>query len=148
MDRKGKRKRKRRDAALSQTSRIPSVKLPLDDQPLSFSFKHLDSDNAKFLLDSCDAAFYRALIEKIKDYSSWTIEQFCDENGNDRRHRIHFPETSEPKGFSFLANEQLESSEIWQFCLDPMKEWRVHGFIIYNTFFIVWLDPGHRLFKK
>jgi len=54
---------------------------------------------------------------------------------------INFPDTPEPNGFIGLGfdPDQLEYQEAWQFELSPVEEWRVHGILIDDTFYVVWL---------
>ncbi len=73
---------------------------------------------------------------------------FCDQNNQERRHVIYFPETSEPHGFPNLKEEQLSYHESWQFCLTRERDWRVHGILIDDTFYVVWLDPNHSLYGQ
>jgi hypothetical protein len=126
----------------------PSV---LPESPLlKFSFKHLDPDHPKFRIDECPKEFWCALHRSIKHYSTWTVEQFRDENNNlEKRHPIYFQETSEPNGFG-IDEEQLDYEEAWQFSVIPVPTciWRVHGILQEDTFYVVWLDRCHRLFRK
>ncbi|MBZ5628113.1 MAG: hypothetical protein LAO06_04520 [Acidobacteriia bacterium] len=130
------------------TPAIPEIVVPAENRPLRFSFKHLDTANRKFQLADCNAEFFRALVERIRDYSSWTVDDFCDQNNNEHRHVIHFPDTTEPNGFAGLGfdPDQLEYHEAWQFELSPIEEWRVHGILIDDTFYIIWLDADHNLY--
>jgi hypothetical protein len=91
--------------------------------------------------------------EKLQEYSTWKTSDFRNEDYGDHRHKIYFPATSEPNGFQDVPNidvEQLGSEEGWQFGIyDPgwqWSRWRVHGILIADTFFVVWLDPEHKLF--
>lgn len=88
---------------------------------------------------------------RIKDYSTWTVESFRDQNNDlHRRHYIHFPATTEPEGFRNLDDENLGYEEGWQFSVIPDASciWRVHGALLDDTFYVVWLDPCHRLYLK
>lgn len=103
------------------------------------------------MFPSCPAEFSCELFARIKEYSSWTVEQFRDQNQNiEHRHTIYFPETSESKGFTSVVDEQLALEECWQFSVKPTPDciWRVHGILQDDTFYIIWLDPCHRLYVK
>lgn len=132
------------------TTRIPKQEAPsLDSSPVTFSFKHLDlGSNSKFHLQECDVAFLHSLLENLKQMSSWTVAELCDYENGKHSHHIHFDQTTEPDGFPALLDHQLEPEYFWQFSLDPKTFWRVHGFILDSTFFIVWLDPQHKLYRK
>jgi hypothetical protein len=126
--------------------RIPAPDLQEDDKRLlEFSFKYLDSTNEKFSPQECSVEFFRALIEAIQAYSHWTVERFTDQNNKDHRHIIVFEETTEPDGFSTLEEDQLAYHDAWQFGLSKTEVWRVHGILIDNVFYVVWLDPDHKL---
>jgi hypothetical protein len=127
---------------------------PLPPSPyLKFSFKHLDCSSEKFAVRNCHREdFWHNLLLRIKEYSQWTVDQFRDQNHqtNEHRHTIHFPETSEPDGFTNVDQENLALEEPWQFSVNPVPECigRVHGLLQEDTFYVIWLDPCHRLFLK
>jgi hypothetical protein len=127
---------------------IPAPILPPATASLKFSFRHLDIHTDKFQIRNCSAEFLRALLEAVREFSSWSVEQFCDPNNRERRHVIWFPDTTEPDGFPNLDAEQLSYHESWQFQLIRERDWRVHGILIDDTFYIVWLDPNHCLYTR
>lgn len=66
----------------------------------------------------------------------------------DRRHVIHFEKTTQKFGFieaPGVDEDQSNYSEPWQFGLRRDRVWRVHGFLIDDTFYVVWFDPNHDL---
>ena len=125
---------------------IPAPVIVPETALLRFSFKHLDLQTPKFGIALCSEAFLRKLLEVVRDRSSWTIEQFCDQNNNEHRHVIWFRDTTEAEGFSNIDQDQLSYHESWQFQLSQHEDWRVHGILIDDTFYVVWLDPGHALY--
>lgn len=130
---------------------IPSPRPAPEQQPVRFSFKHLDLANPKFVqkCQDCPQGFFDGLLERLKTFSTWTVEAFTNQNNAERRHTIWFPDTTEPNGFSNVDSEQLGLHEAWQFAVRPEDQanrWRVHGILIDDTFFVVWLDPNHLLF--
>jgi|SRR5580700_162221 hypothetical protein len=125
---------------------IPAPVIPPAIQTLKFSFQHLDHLSERFPLSGCGPEFLRQFLHTIHEMSSWTVEQFTDQNNRERRHVIDFSETCEPHGFSNLDQDQLAYHESWQFCLLPTEQWRVHGILIDDTFFVVWLDQNHVLY--
>ena len=128
---------------------IPRPSLLPDRQPLRFSFKHFHSDHPKFALAACDREFLSELVNRLTIYSQWAQEDFRDQNNKEHRHVIDFEQTTERDGFTSapgIDGDQLAYLEAWQFEVCPMRMWRVHGFIIDETLFIVWLDPEHNLY--
>jgi hypothetical protein len=78
-----------------------------------------------------------------------------NQNNSAHRHVIDFDRTSERDGFIAapgIDTDQLAFSEAWQFPVCPESRhepecfWRVHGFIVDDVFFVVWLDPDHKLY--
>jgi len=124
--------------------RIPKVRVLENANTLQFSFKHLDLSNDKYSVDACSAEFWASLARRLFDYSSWTVDQFLDPNHAEHRHLIDFSETSEP-GFWHLDTEQLAYEEPWQFQVG-VEGWRVAGFVLNETFYIVWIDYNHALY--
>jgi hypothetical protein len=55
------------------------------------------------------------------------------------------PDTTEKDGFAHL-NEQLRQIPAYQFQVSSNEHGRIHGLVIGNIFFIIWLDPDHRLY--
>ncbi|MBM7624797.1 hypothetical protein [Sporohalobacter salinus] len=64
-----------------------------------------------------------------------------------RNHRINWNrEEVTENGFGLpLDDDDGVLNESWQFSISRNKHGRVHGFIIDNIFYIVWLDPEHNL---
>jgi len=63
-----------------------------------------------------------------------------------RCHRHDWAQTTELNGFGLSG--QLADCDGWQFQLTSNEHGRVHGFFIGEVFFVVWLDPDHKLYKK
>lgn len=62
-----------------------------------------------------------------------------------RAHRIDFSETSEVGGFTCL-NTQLRGKPAYQFSISANQHGRVHGYIVGQIFYVIWLDPCHKLY--
>lgn len=111
---------------------------------LCFSFKHLDLDS--FLPKKSADNYLNAFLERLKAISGFEINRFKTEKGKHlRAHKITWSETTKKNGFSHL-NEQLQQCEPWQFQISANEHGRVHGFILNDIFYIVWLDPNHELY--
>lgn len=130
---------------------IPVPQLP-PTKNLSFSLKHLDSESAKYHVDRCNLEFCQALFASLRRYGAFTVDQFIDQNNQDGRHIINFAETTDPDGFTCLDLENLRQEEAWQIRLcpevhaPPESGWRAYGFLLDDVFYLVWLDPFHRLY--
>jgi len=132
--------------------RIPAPHIRPDLRPLRFSFKYLDTDHQKFGMGKWDAGFLGEFLCCLKKFSGWQVDHFQDQHNNERRHTIDFEATTEKGGFSNLVNldpDQMGAHEPWQFAVRPdqgEKRWRVHGVLIDDTFYVVWLDLEHLLY--
>ena len=126
---------------------IPAASPPSDDLPLLFSFKLLDlTSNEKFCLEKCGDGYLEKFLVRFRDMSTVTVRQFRTNRSSAlRAHPIEWPTTSEPNGFSRL-NAQLRGEEAWQFEITANEHGRVHGLLIDDTFFLVWIDPDHLLY--
>lgn len=112
-----------------------------------FSFKYLDSRHEKFSFNNKSCEYFCTVISRFKDISSLTITELINNNSKSLRcHGIDWEKTSEKNGFTCL-NEQLSSYPPYQFSLSSNEHGRVHGFVINNIFYIVWLDPEHQLYR-
>lgn len=129
---------------------------PVPPSPtLKFSFKHLDKTNPRYSVQKCCVDFYRYMVQELMRHSHFTVEQFREQNNDDGRHRHYFPDTSEPNGFTCLNDpEGLEQEEAWQIRLcpnihrPPGNAWRIHGVLLADVFYVVWLDYDHALYEN
>lgn len=116
------------------------------DAPLKFSFSLFDTTDEDVCPKKFPDGYTRTLMERLKALSTWTVKQFTTtSNKSVRNHSITWAETARPDGFKHL-NEQFRSYTGWQFSLTANEHGRVHGIIIDDTFYVIWLDCGHRLY--
>jgi hypothetical protein len=133
---------------------IPALLGPAAEN-VKFSFKHLDIENSKYHPQKCCRQFFSALVLALTRYSKLTTEQFREQNNEDGRHCHYFPDTSEPNGFTCLNDpDGLEMEEAWQIrlCPDmhepPESAWRIHGVLLADVFYVIWLDYDHLLYNN
>ncbi len=84
-----------------------------------------------------------ATLLELQKYTGQAVCDFCNYDHQRHSHQIDFEHTTEPNGFGL--NEQLGTEDSWQFALRADKGWRVHGFFIDASFYVVWLDEHHLL---
>jgi hypothetical protein len=124
----------------------PIRKTPLPDSKLRFSFELFDRDDADLCPQSFRDGYTHTLMQRLKDVSSWTVNAFCSRQDKSlRNHQHDWSKTSRPQGFGHL-NEHYRAIPGWQFCLSANEHGRVHGIIIDDTFYVIWLDHDHRLY--
>jgi hypothetical protein len=127
----------------ARTERV-GVPAPPDGY-ISFSFRYY-ARTRKFGVSDCVGAWFESLFDRLQALSSLQPQEVRSNRSNAlRAHPIDFSRTSEPDGFSHL-NPHLRSYEPYQFQLSKATG-RVHGFFIELVFYVVWLDPHHRLYS-
>ena len=116
------------------------------DAPLRFSFKLFDSTDNELCPPTFADGYVRTLMERMKAISTWTVQEFLTPKGKAaRNHTIAWEGTSRPDGFAHLP-DQYEACPAFQFALTANAHGRVHGLLIDDTFYVIWLDRDHRLY--
>ena len=135
----------RKSSAPLPTGYIQKRKIP--SFSLLFSFKYFDDSDPELCPSVFHESYTHALMQRLKDLSSWTIQEFITKRHKSiRNHSHNWSETIRPKGFTHL-NEQLQNYPGWQFVISANKHGRVHGIIIDHVFYVVWLDQNHKLYS-
>ncbi len=141
MSRARERNRPKRDDFV-----VPNVIVPPSGLT-TFSFKHLHRDHSRFSVDLCTRDFWQALAKELQRYSCMKFSDFWQDAAEDHRHFVKFEDTTCPGGFEQLDSGD-ESIEPFQFAIGSAADrWRVISFALDETFYIVWLDPQHALYK-
>lgn len=113
---------------------------------ISFFYRYFNDGNDKFLVTNRDARYLEALIQRLRDLSTMTVNEITVTNAKSRRcHAIDWNKTTETC-FGFPNEEQLVDTP-YQFQISSNEHGRVHGFFIETVFYIVWLDPEHKLYS-
>ncbi|MEG2291738.1 MAG: hypothetical protein RSA29_18595 [Clostridium sp.] len=148
---------------------IPPVVIPQDDsikkipispkeidiarqraqEKLQFSFKFLNNDHEAFNLGSLEkrdkticGEWFVSLLLSLKDVCDINRNQLMAQRQHYDTHGFEWDKLD----YKFDFNDNfLDQVECMQFRVSSSKG-RVHGFIIGNTFYIVWLDPHHNLY--
>lgn len=127
------------------SSRIKPTKVE-PPRGISFSYRYFKDSNNKFSISTKDARYLEAFIQTLRDLSTMTINEITVTNAKSLRcHAIDWNQTTETC-FGLPNEEQLVDTP-YQFQLSSNEYGRVHGFFIENVFYIVWLDPDHRLYS-
>lgn len=113
-----------------------------------FSFKHL-SLTEKFTPRAMDGQYVVKLTERMKALCSMDGRELRMGGHHSLRcHAIEFSGTTEPEGFSELPGPlKKEGVQPFQFSVSSNEHGRVHGFFIGDIFYVVWIDPHHRLYE-
>jgi hypothetical protein len=124
----------------------PTQKKEFQKGGVSFSFKYFQENHDKFSVQQKEANYRVSLIERLKALSSLGSEEILSNRSKALRcHPIRWDDTTE-SGFG-IPNESLLVDTPYQFSLSSNAYGRVHGFFIDEVFYVVWLDPNHRLYN-
>jgi hypothetical protein len=133
------------------TQSHPSGKIPdpkaIRHSGISFSFKHF-VEKDPFTLGGVTDFYTLALIQRFKDLCSLSaLELKVGRSKAIRCHPIDWADTSEPNGFTHFNATFLEQIDPYQFSLSANEHGRVHGFFVEDIFYVVWVDPRHKLYS-
>jgi hypothetical protein len=118
---------------------------PSKPEGISFSFKYFQPDHTKFRCHDQATNYWLTLLDRLKALSGLTtLEMLNSRSSALRCHPIRWTDTTETS-FGIASEEQLVDTP-YQFSLSSNAHGRVHGFFIDQVFYIVWLDPEHRLY--
>ena len=118
----------------------------LPDDLIRFSFRHF-STNDKFGFPETGVERYLpVLLDRLKCVSDYKVSDFRTNKSKSIRCHIHdWSRTTEPNGYSHLTS-QLQECEPWQFCLSANEHGRIHGILIDEVFYVIWIDEKHKLY--
>lgn len=136
----GKIKKSHAKAPLGQIKKSPP-----HEGRLTFSFALFDGVDSDICAEVFPNGYTRKLIERMQAVSQMTQTEFREAGRSLRSHTHEWAKTSRPNGFERL-NEQLRDYPGWQFCLSANEHGRVHGIIIGDVFYVIWLDLRHQLY--
>ena len=122
------------------------VKTQPKDERIRFSFEFFDSSDAVLCPSIFPNGYTHKLLERLQALSQWKLSDFHSTKSKSIRAHTHvWEKTSRPEGYSHL-NEQHRDYPGWQFCLSANAYGRVHGFMIENIYYVIWLDLNHALY--
>ena len=118
----------------------------IPDDLIRFSFKYI-SFSDKYPLKKNDYNYFESLFNRLQSVSHMTTIEFrSNKDKGLRAHKHNWPDTSDPGGYTHL-NDTLKQAESWQFQLSANAHGRVHGILVDDTFYVIWLDPDHNLYS-
>lgn len=117
----------------------------IPDDLIRFSFKYTDFSD-KYPLKNNDSGYFKSFFDRLRSLSQMKVSEFRTNRDKSLRAHTHdWSRTLEPEGFKHL-NEQMRQCEPWQFQLSANQHGRVHGILLDEVFYIIWLDPNHELY--
>lgn len=112
---------------------------------MNFSFLYFDTASQLFTVNDCEPNYLGKFTERLKALSQITPAQARNQQSS----TLHFDkirwEGTPVSEFGFPKEEEIAGDEAWEFEITRNAHGRVHGFFIDETFYIVWIDPKHKL---
>jgi hypothetical protein len=144
-----KRKKDYHKSGLPLTS-LDRKTLPVTSIPenrIHFRFDYFDSEHSHFKDSQFTNEWPNKLLNRLKHFQQLTVTYFKTDIPFRQSQYIHPINWDETHLNGFGIHQGVEYDEdAWQFGLSKATG-RIHGFFINNLFYIVWLDPEHKLFK-
>lgn len=115
-------------------------------EEIIFSWRFFDRQHKLFNMGKSDASWFISLIDGLRDISRLTVGEFRQQSER-RGLRVHPHNWQRATARYSMPKEFLEQYEenCIQFSISKANG-RVHGILIDNIFYIVWLDPYHNLY--
>lgn len=118
-------------------------------EKIQFSFKFLDMEHEAFNLGNMEkrpipicSEWFIELLGSLKSVSDINRDSLISQRQHYDAHGHNWDELDYKFNF---GEDFLEQVECIQYRISSSNG-RVHGFIVGNTFYIVWLDPHHNLY--
>lgn len=115
-------------------------------QEVIFSWRFFDRTHKFFNMGNIDSSWFISLLDCLQDVSRLTVDEFRQQSER-RGLRVH-PHNWEKASAKFdMPKDWFEQyrENCLQFSISKANG-RVHGILIDNIFYIVWLDPLHNLY--
>jgi hypothetical protein len=111
-----------------------------------FSWRFFDRSHKYFNMGNTDSPWFISLLDCLQDVSRLTVEEFRQQSER-RGLRVHPHDWRRASAKFNLPEESFEQykENCLQFSISKANG-RVHGILIDNVFYIVWLDPLYNLY--
>ncbi|MFH1671302.1 MAG: hypothetical protein ABH889_00800 [Candidatus Portnoybacteria bacterium] len=118
-----------------------------DTERVSFNFRRLCTKKKKFDYKCCNQSYFSTLLDRLKNVSEMNRKEMTMMNKKSLRcHIINFKDRNITENTFGIRGEDVDD-DAWQFQLTSNKYGRVHGYFVGSTFYVVWFDPKHELYK-
>ena len=112
---------------------------------LNFSFALFDRTHERYNCGGVDETWFVALLDRLRVYSEMELSKFHNPHFQSSNY-IHTNSIEEVENELNIPEETLtqikEDNTFYQLGVSKARG-RIHGILINNTFFIIWLDPHH-----
>lgn len=144
MSKKSKEERKLRKTAERNSQKLKTT--PIQEGKIHFRFDYFDATHRFFDGSEADFDWARNMLKRLKTLQDTTVEHFKTDMRFRAAQYVHPINWDDAKLNSFgiqQASQDLDE-DAWQFGISKGKG-RIHGFFIGDIFYVVWIDPEHRL---
>ncbi|HDR8486316.1 TPA: hypothetical protein QC445_003127 [Bacillus cereus] len=116
---------------------------------IKFSFTYFDRDTQLFNCSGTNFDWFVCLVDHLKEVSKLTKKEFLFDKKYFNHYEPHQHAWDKVKHSYPMPPQYFEQikDECWQFRL-ASSNGRVHGFVIGNVFYVVWLDPHHNFYPS
>lgn len=146
MSKKSKEEREIRKTSARNSQKLKTT--PIKEGKIHFRFDYFDATHTFFDGSKADFNWARDMMKRLKALQDTTVDRFKTDMRFRKTQYVHPINWDNAKLDSFgiqQASPDLDE-DAWQFGISK-DNGRVHGFFIEDFFYIVWIDPEHRLTK-
>lgn len=114
------------------------------NERLRFSFHYFDREHEAFNCGGTRSEWFIGLLDSLREVSKLNLHELKQQ----RQHYDAHEHDWDGLDYTYTLPELLWD-QVRDHCLQfriSKSEGRVHGFVINNTFYVVWLDPHHNLY--
>lgn len=113
---------------------------------IKFSFRFFDREHDLFNCGEIKGHWYIGFVDHLKHISEFSLTEFVTHHHDSLRAHTHSWEKASVDGYGLSEDlVQIDEENCRQFSISKANG-RVHGFLIDDIFYIVWLDPHHNLY--
>jgi hypothetical protein len=118
------------------------------DEHVIFSWSFFDRNHELFNMGGRKHPWFLSMMDALKTISKMTFKEFRMQR-SDKGLRVHSHNWDGANACFDFEDDWLEQHEedCLQFSISKANG-RVHGFMIENVFYIVWMDPEHNLYPS
>ena len=143
-------KKSKEVSRLKKTAAQTSTKLKttvIKDGNIHFRFDYFDASHSFFDGSKADFDWSRNMIKRLRHLQDITVSRFKSDvrfKTSQYVHPINWTKAN-LDSFGIKTSTPELDGDAWQFAISKGNG-RIHGFFVGHFFYIVWIDPEHRLY--
>ena len=117
------------------------------EKRVCFNLNNLYCSHPVFSYDDRESQYFCKVLERLKSVSMMTRTELMGQRSRTLKvHPIDFAEERVSED-TFGLGEDADN-DAFQLNVSANEHGRIHGYFIENIFYIVWLDPEHKLYPR